>query len=218
MTVDENKISFIICVNDDMFFEECVRYIYSLTVPEDMMVEVLEIRDAASMAAGYNEGMAESSAKYKVYMHQDVFLINKYFIYDILSIFKKNAGIGMIGMVGSIKTPENGIMWSAKRVGFGGKQVPWEEYRYKPEDGIWDVECVDGLLMATQIDIPWRADLFDGWDYYDVSQSYEMRKNGYQVAVPVQNHPWYLHDDKLILSLLDYNKYRKIFCREYLSQ
>lgn len=214
--VDENKISFIICVNDGMFFEECVRYIYSLAVPEGMEVEILEIRGAMSMTAGYNEGMSSSNAKYKVYMHQDVFLINQYFIYDILSIFKKDAGIGMIGMVGSIKTPENGIMWSEKRVGFGGKKVSWEEYRYRLEDGIWNVECVDGLLMATQTDIPWREDLFDGWDYYDVSQSYEMRKNGYHIAVPVQNYSWYLHDDKLVLSLLNYNKYRKIFCKEYL--
>ena len=34
MTMDENKICFIICVNDDLFFQECVNYIHWLEVPE----------------------------------------------------------------------------------------------------------------------------------------------------------------------------------------
>ena len=40
--------------------------------------------------------------------------------------------------------------------------------------------------MATQYDVPWREDLFDGFDFYDVSQSFEFRKAGYTVGVPVQ--------------------------------
>lgn len=34
--------------------------------------------------------MKETSAKYKVYLHQDTFIIYKNFIQDILSIFKEN--------------------------------------------------------------------------------------------------------------------------------
>ena len=216
MVLNEKKVAFIICANDDLFLDECIRYIRWLEVPEGIEVEILEIREARSMTSGYNEGMNSSDAKYKVYMHQDVFLINKYFIYDILSIFRSDDSIGMIGMAGSPKMPDNGIMWSEKRVGMVNKADSWEGYRYSLEDGVWEVEAVDGLLMATQTDIPWREDLFDGWDFYDASQSCEMRKNGYRIVVPVQNYAWYLHDDKLILSLWNYNKYRKIFCKEYI--
>lgn len=218
MILNENKISFIICTNDDLFFDECVRYIHWLEVPEGMEVEILEIRDAVSMTAGYNEGMNCSDAKYKIYMHQDVFLIYKYFLYDMLRIFRSAPDVGMIGMVGSQKMPENGIMWSEKRVGLGGKKIDRKEYRYQPEDGVWEVECIDGLLMATQVDTPWREDLFDGWDFYDISQSCEIRKKGYRIVVPVAKTSWYLHDDKPILSLVDYNKYRKIFCQEYFDE
>ena len=45
--MDKNKVCFIICVNDDMFFEECLRYIHWLEVPEGIEIEVLEIRDAS---------------------------------------------------------------------------------------------------------------------------------------------------------------------------
>lgn len=217
MEADKNKICFIMCVNDDLFFQESVKYIHRLEVPKGMEVELLEIREAASMTSGYNEGMYSSNAKYKVYMHQDVFITNKYFIYDIVNMFQREPMIGMIGLVGSREMPSNAVMWSGERVQQGEHYVPWNEYRYDISDGFWDVECVDGLLMATQYDIPWREDLFDGWDFYDISQSFEMRKKGYHVVVPVQNNAWYIHDDKVVVQLWNYNKYRRIFMKEYMD-
>lgn len=218
--MNENKICFIICVNDDLFFEECVRYIQRLEVPEGMEAEIMEIREASSMTSGYNEGMYSSDAKYKVYMHQDVFLLNKYFIYDIVSIFKNNADIGMIGLVGVRNMPESGIMWLGDRVPeYYAVEKDREEYRSDREKGgLWEVEAVDGLLMAMQYDIPWREDLFDGWDFYDMSQSFEVRKRGYRIVVPVHKFFWHQHDDKPVLSLWNYNKYRKIFLEEYMGR
>lgn len=216
--IDENKICFIICVNDDLFYNECINYIRWLDVPEGMEVELLEIKDAPSMASGYNEGMHSTNAKYKVYMHQDVFIINKYFIHNILSLFRLDESIGMIGLVGSRKIPEHCMMWNASRVVKGAKEISWDAYQYSIEDGFWVVEGIDGLLMATQYDIPWREELFDGWDFYDLSQSFEMRKRGYHIVVPVQNHIWFNHDDKQVISYWDYNKYRKIFMKEYMKK
>ena len=46
-----------------------------------------------------------SSAKYKIYMHQDVFIVNRYFIYDVISIFNADKAIGVIGLVGSPQLP-----------------------------------------------------------------------------------------------------------------
>lgn len=216
-SMDENKICFIICANNDRFFNECIRYIRWLEVPEGMEVELLEIRDARSMAAGYNEGMTGSDAKYKVYMHQDVFIVNRFFIHDIMSIFESDAGIGMIGMIGVKKLPESGIMWLGERVPPVHELTEnWEEYRYDREkDGLWEVDGIDGVVMATQYDIPWREDVFDGWDFYDLSQSFEMHRRGLRVVVPVHKRFWHQHDDKPILSTWHYNKYRKKFLEEY---
>ena len=215
---DENKICFIICVNNELFFEECAKYIRWLEVPPGMEIELVEIRDAVSMASGYNEGMKCSDAKYKVYMHQDVFIINRYFIYDIISLFKMSESIGVVGLIGSPKVPENGIMWSEKRVGYWTEMVSWEGYRYDSEkDGWWEVEGVDGLLLAAQYDVPWREDLFDGWDFYDLSYCFEMKRRGLRAIVPIQKHIWFIHDDKAALTLWNYNKYRNIFVNEYMK-
>ena len=51
-----------------------------------------------------------------------------------------------------------------------------------------EVEAVDGLFIATQYDVKWREDIFDGWDFYDISQSEEFHRAGYKVVVPYINH------------------------------
>ena len=48
--MNNKKICFIICVNNDKYIEECVYYINRLNVPEEYTVEVLTVREADSMA------------------------------------------------------------------------------------------------------------------------------------------------------------------------
>lgn len=71
---------FISCVNNEAQYEECIRHIQQLYVPLHVQIELLPIRNADSMAGGYNEAMKQTNAKYKVYLHQDTMIVNKYFI------------------------------------------------------------------------------------------------------------------------------------------
>lgn len=204
------------CVNNKDYEEEQSYYMKSLKVPDGYEMEILEVKDAASMTAGYNEGMYASDAKYKVYMHQDVFIVNKNFIADMLQIFS-NEKIGMLGMVGATKLPENSIMWYGPRVGKLYYNSIYEagESEIGEIDGAYEeVEALDGLLMATQYDIPWREDLFQDWDFYDASQSQEFIRAGYKVVVPNQPQAWCIHDDGFF-NLKNYYKNRKIFQQEY---
>ena len=70
--------------------------------------------------------------------------------------------------------------------------------------------------MATQYDLPWREDLFQGWDFYDASQSVEFWKAGYKVVVPHMETPWCLHEND-VLNLSQYERWRDIFLDEYES-
>lgn len=98
--MNDKKICFILCVNNDMYLDECVYYINKLEIPTEYEIDIITVRDADSMTSGYNAAMQTSDAKYKIYIHQDVFLIKKDMIYDILRIFEDN-NIGMIGMIGT---------------------------------------------------------------------------------------------------------------------
>lgn len=218
--MNDKKFCFIICTNCDYKLDECFYYIERLIIPEGYEREVLTVHDAVSMTSGYQEAMESTDAKYKVYMHQDVFILNSHFMEDVLSIFEKDPVVGMIGMVGSMYMAHDGIMWSSRQMGAlylaDTEDADYTVYRYdREQDGAMEVECADGLLLATQVDIPWRTDLFDGWDFYDASQCMEMRRAGYHVVVPYQRSPWCLHDDGLILSMWNYDKYRHRFLEEY---
>lgn len=115
--MNENKICFIACTNNEFYMKECELYLEELIIPQGYVIEFLKITDAKSMTAGYNEGMAQSDAKYKIYIHQDVFITNKNFLVDMLDIFQQDKQIGMIGLVGTPYMVKTGMMWNGIRLG-----------------------------------------------------------------------------------------------------
>lgn len=218
--MENNKIDFIICTNNKLYYEECIHYISRLEVPQGYEVDVLSIEDADYITKAYNEAMRVSNAKYKVYMHQDTFIINKRFLYDMLQIFE-DSSVGMIGMVGCELLPEqdtflqNGL-WDKGRVYYSrvaasGMAVCAD---VEEETAYEYVQAVDGLLMATQYDVRWREDILQGWDFYDISQSMEFLKQGYQIAVPSFAEPWVLHDHG-VLNYQKYDYWKRVFFQEY---
>lgn len=213
--MNEKKIAFIICMNDEAAYAECKYYIDHLSVPEGYELDVLAITEAPSMTAGYNAGMQSTDAKYKVYMHQDVQIVNWNFIQDMLNVFEMDERIGLIGMIGTkhldndVKTAMN---WDTGKILHNCSPSRLE---YEMESsGYQEVEAVDGLLLATQFDVPWREDIFDGWDYYDISQCMEFLRRGKMVVVPYQAEPWVWHDN-LYSKMNRYYDYAKLFAKEY---
>ena len=52
--MDEHKICFVMCVNDDAYAAEAVWYIRRLKIPDGYCVEWQCVKGAVSMTAGYN--------------------------------------------------------------------------------------------------------------------------------------------------------------------
>jgi hypothetical protein len=199
-------------------FEECKYYIDRLTLPQGFGKDIIGIFSAESMCAGYNAGMNSTDAKYKVYLHQDVLIKNQNFISDIVEIFNANEKIGMIGMIGGTHMPNTGTTYKAWDVGIVDCREVDMAYYFKAKEStardLTIVEAVDGLLIATQYDIPWREDIFKHFHFYDVSQAFEMRKAGYDIVVPTQGEPWAVHACNFA-SMKYYDDGRQILLREY---
>lgn len=217
--MNKNQIAFIICTNDAKYYNECVRYIQDLHVPEGYSTDIICIQEANSMTQGYNAGMQASDAKYKVYLHHDTFILNLNFIYDILNIFQKDESIGLIGVIGTDKLSANAncyMDWSIGNIqSYDGRSLYEPVYNIqKHKDGYREVTAIDGPIMVTQYDIPWREDFLDGWNFYDISQSLEMRKKGYKVVVPDQATPWCYHDCG-VRNMKKYDFYRARMIQEY---
>lgn len=212
----EHKIAFIICVNNQQYFEECAWYLNFLNVPDGYETDVIAVREADSAAQGYSAGMESSDAKYKVYLHQDVFILNQNFIFDLLAVFQKDEKIGMAGLIGGVGLPKDAIIYNSwncgRTISCNARQVINSTfYQKKP---YVCVEAIDGMIMATQHDIPWRQDVLKEWDFYDISQSLEFRRAGYQVVIPYQENPWVFHDCGSS-SLRRYDHNREITMKEY---
>lgn len=204
------KVTFVICINDETLYGRCRSYLHQLIIPAGFTIEVKEIRGAKGMASAYNRAMRESDAKYKVYLHQDTFIFNRHLIGDMVNIFSKYPQIGMLGVVGGTRLPKSGIWFHDGLHSFGkvweyrgpGIQLPlphWNErreriVRFRPVTRPFQpVLVIDGLIMMTQYDITWREDLYDSFLYYEGPQSLEYIKHGYWVAIPYQKEPWCMH-------------------------
>lgn len=217
--MNNKKIAFITCVNDEEMYEECLLYINNLAVPEGYEIDIIPIRNAKSIASGYNLAIEKTDAKYKVYLHQDTFIINKNFIKDIVDIFSQDDKFSMIGMIGSKDIPLSGLWWESQKkfgqiynrqngkiqmLSFGEMSNEYEE-----------VKVIDGFIMISQYDIKWREDIFEGWHFYNISQSIEFSKKNYKVVVPNQKKCWCIHEGRLIKDDCKYKKYRDVFMEEY---
>lgn len=220
--MNDHKFAFIICTNDTLLLEECLHYIDHLIIPEGYETELLTITDAECITQAYNEAMQASDAKYKIYMHQDVFILNRNILRDLLAVFASDEQIGMIGMVGYERVSPDGIMWHGKRFGDLYRHNPdtlypaLPDYRYQViQDGYDYAAEIDGFFMATCRDLPWDTDQLDGWDFYDAFQSMHFLLEGYKIAVPLQKYPWCMHDDNRFPSLFHYDHYRQIFLQTY---
>lgn len=220
--MNEKKICFVICTNDEKKYTKCIKYIDKIILPINYVKEILPIINAPSMTTAYNFAMKNTDAKYKIYLHQDVYIINKNIIFDMLKLFKKYSQLGIIGIAGAKLLPTN-CVWGAASQKYGliyhylemNNELWLSDYgkNNKIQGDYESVEAVDGLLMMTQYDIQWREDLFDGWHYYDLSQCMEFLKSGYEVGIPNVSEAWCIHEAQN--NLAGYEEAQKKFINEY---
>ncbi|VYU41723.1 glycosyltransferase [Clostridium tertium] len=215
--MNEKKICFITCVRNLEIYNESLVYINNLIVPQGYEIESINITEVDSVAKAYNEAMRLSDAKYKVYLHENIFIINNTFIEDILNIFLNNDKIGLIGMLGTKMLTNNYSIYGSNSV-YGKLYtnnigiMGLDEF-HEVNNNYEEVKLVDGLLMATQYDVTWRDDIFDGWEYYDLSQSVEFLKKGYKVIVPKQLDPWCIQD-----SLENFSDAKEIYKEKFIEE
>jgi hypothetical protein len=191
--MNTKKIAFIICVNNEKYMEECRYYISKLDIPNGYETDIIEVREAESMTSGYQAAMESSDAKFKIYMHQDICLINRKMLYRMLEIFS-DSSIGIIGTLGGKLYPDGYVhpYWnrgSTLNAIYDGVKA----FKFEQSPVYEEVEAVDGMFMATQYDLDWDM-RFSGWHMYDVTQCIRFRQAGYKVCVSTEDFSWTLHD------------------------
>lgn len=190
--MNENKISIIVYRENDVLFERLMESFESVIIPEDYEVELLEVSSGKNKAAAYNEGMNASDAKYKIYIDENVKILEPRIIIQILEKFLMNPEIGAIGMSGAIKVSDRCIAFESF-VKCGKLMLQDGEVR------AWDIGngaedttvCLDGFFMATQCDTQWdeRFSKKDSLFLYQ-AQSARIRREKKKLSVLSQNKPY----------------------------
>lgn len=208
------SIAFIICANDDTYLEECLFYIGRLRLPEGYVADVYPVRQAESIYQGYNLAMQHSAAEYKVYLHQDVFLIETDILMRFLELFARYPRAGLAGVLGADNLSADRRFyrsWNLGNViGCSEKKAFCNALSQQPARAA----ALDGMLLMTAKDIPWREDVLSGWDFYDISQSLEFVRQGYEVWTLADKQPWCIHDCGY-LNLTGYDEAQDAFLKIY---
>jgi len=211
---DPHLVAFITCVSDEKQYETCVRHIDALQIPSGFAIEKIGVLGAASMAQGYQRAMEASIARFKVYVHQDVYVVHRELLSELLRLFETYPRLGMVGVIGTTQLPTNGIWWVGNASQSYGRVWVYvtlahllrgislsplarqRRLRFMPlRSFVGDympAVAVDGLLMATQYDVPW-VDPIGGFMLYDQVQSLEFIKAGLEVGIARQEAVWCVH-------------------------
>lgn len=192
-----NGVAFLCLVSDERKFEQLQSSIQALEPHAGTEIGVFTVRNGRSLAAGYNRLLREAAGwRYKVYVHQDVVLLNARLVSDLLQLFRDRT-IGLVGVAGCRFLPPTYVWWDGSGL-FGmvvedrGKGPQLRNFG-EPADAYQAVECVDGLFLATQYDLEWDERI-PGFHFYDVAQSTRFLLRGYGVVVARQGSPWVRHD------------------------
>ncbi|MGL5271785.1 MAG: glycosyltransferase [Selenomonadaceae bacterium] len=184
----EDTLAFITWVTDEKIYQESRKYIEQLILPEGIKIQILPIRNCSSIEEAYSLATHKSKAKYKVYIQQDIRIIHRDFIKSMLSTFKNDPSVGMLGILGYKSDPVDGsktrYLMGAIYSDQDGEMKP---YKYGGNQKNTEVMRIDNRLIATQYDIVWHIQ-----ENFVCKGLYgkEIKEQGYKIVVLGQEMPW----------------------------
>ncbi|MBD8924410.1 MAG: hypothetical protein EGR89_00060, partial [[Eubacterium] rectale] len=157
----ENKIFFIIFGNDQGIINENVSYLNSLIVPNGMDAEYMVVNsNCESLSDSFQWAMTQSKAKYKVYMSQDTFIIDKYFLEKAINTFENNQDIALLGARGFYKEGQENNMKSIGRYIYNwndGNIITTMEVQESCSRQLVDVVALEKNFIMTSVDSDWEG-------------------------------------------------------------
>jgi len=230
--LDPRAIAFITAVKDEAQYRICQQYLDTLQIPPGYDVETLAVFGGGSMPECYQAAMVASRARYKIYLHVDAYVVHQGLLSELLHLFQTYPGLGLVGVVGSIRLPPSGIFWvknfsysygrlwqnsapgfpASLRTLSGGRRLQLMRFRSFVGDYL-PAAVVDGFFVATQYDIPWTHPEFGFEGPWDHVQALEFIKAGFEVGIARQEAVWCVHYGPLEASSREQRMQREVRLR-----
>ena len=191
--MNEKGIAILVWKRNEEHYANCIEGLRSLQYPAGYEVQVYTLTDQDTFTKQCSSVLAESDAKYKIYLSDEMRITALTFVQDMLNIFADGT-IGMIGFFGSTELPLSANIMDAPHK-YGSVFMPadgaLEEMRFGEgtADVIADVRAILPSLFVTQYDVPWDAN-YTGQYYAVQAQCREFVRHGYRVVVPIVETPF----------------------------
>ncbi|HEY7674854.1 MAG TPA: glycosyltransferase [Burkholderiales bacterium] len=184
------EVSIIICSIDDRRFDKVAEN-YRKRMG-DWPYELIRVRNAPSLADGYNRGMERSTGEFLIFSHDDIEILTLDFCARLLAHLES---FDLVGVAGT-STLLNGVWTSAGQPGIHGQVVqpaPTGEgftlsvYGPAEQPARGNIQALDGLFLAARRraaeSLRFDEEMFDGFHFYDIDFSYRAHLAGLRVGV-----------------------------------
>lgn len=180
------KIDFIVFYKNSSCINKCVNCIEALRKPDGVEIDILGISEGDSICEAYDAAMAESDADLKIYVRENVYIINQDFLENVITFMDSHQDVGMAGVIGGF---ENGkfVDWTT-----GAANIVNDDratlLNVASEGSA--VDFLQGSVLVTRCDVPWVCDGQDSDRLFDINHSKAVREKGMSLAVFAQKEPW----------------------------
>ena len=160
--MNEKGIAILVWKRNEEHYANCIEGLRNLQYPAGCEVQVYTLTEQDVFTKQCNSVLAETDAKYKIYLSDEILITAPTFVQDMLNIFADRT-IGMIGFFGSAEMPLSANIMDAPHK-YGSVFMPadgaLEEMRFGEgtADAVADVRAILPSLFVTQNDLPWDAD------------------------------------------------------------
>ena len=186
--IDEQMICFITAVTDRKEYMRSLATWQKLRVPDGMKVQYIAaaIGRDSSVGRAYRLLMAKSSARYKIYIRQDVEIAEEGFLEKAVAIFKEHSEYGIAGAAGSISLPDSAIWYEGDIAGciYDDHQGSMQGYRFQKDtaEAALPVMLLDGCILMTSMDVAFSDGFCDKEELYAASMCMAFRKQGLEAV------------------------------------
>lgn len=186
-----NHIAVIIHSKDKAATELCLSAVQEENLPDNYDIEAVVLHGNSSRGRVYSEGQRSTRVDYRIFLDENAILTDNNIIAKIIRAFNDDEKIGIVSTSGAKVLLSDGVARSSpKRLGSVYNAIDGIAENWLQPEGDWE-ECLvaDGYFIASRIDIPWRADLFDDEDFLAASACIEAKRLGYKTCIIRQEIP-----------------------------
>ena len=214
----EKKFAFFVRKSSEVRFSAALESLQALRLPAGYEAELFTLTAGEPYAAQVNKALTLSDAKYKIYLNDDVLLVEPDVLGKLLQIFEDES-IGMIGCLGSASLPASGNIMESPYA-CGAAYVLSEEGHRDLRLGRGTVgECRTARFLvpsffATQQDFSWDEH-YQRQYYALLAYCRRFEQEGNRIVVPLAKEPWCAYQERTISFDADESERRKFFAAHH---